>query len=230
MSEAFVSEIFCSVQGEGPFTGEKQIFVRLAGCPLRCDYCDTPDSLTVAGHSRLAVEDVLNEVRRLGRERSVRTVSITGGEPLSQPRFLEAFLPRLKSEGFRTYLETSGIHSDALEPLLRSIDVVAMDVKMPTAIGKPRWEDHRQFLALAAKKAFVKIVVTAATRIDEFQTAVELVAQAAPDAEFVIQPVTRQPQVEVPDPDQISAFFSAARARLRHVRVMPQQHKIWGAR
>src|ERR1041385_2261185 len=98
---AFISEIFATVQGEGPFTGERQIFVRLAGCPLRCRYCDTPKSLVARGHPFLSSAEVLRRVRKLRRRTRARTVSLTGGEPLAQAGFLAELAGKLKASGFR---------------------------------------------------------------------------------------------------------------------------------
>src|SRR5689334_12565633 len=143
MKSAFISEIYTSLQGEGPYTGEKQIFVRLAGCPLRCDYCDTPASLTTKGHPELSVTDALNAVLNERRHRGARTVSLTGGEPLAHVAFLSEFAPALQSKKFRVYLETAGVHPRPLEKIVRSCDVISMDMKMPSATGKTYWNEHR---------------------------------------------------------------------------------------
>src|SRR4051812_42305487 len=115
MTFTYISEIFSSIQGEGPFTGEPQIFVRLAGCPLRCDYCDTPESLTAKGHPKKSVEAAVNETLRMAKKDKVGTVSVTGGEPLAHLSFLKEFLPKLKKAGLKVYLETAGVHPQALK-------------------------------------------------------------------------------------------------------------------
>ena len=77
-----VTEIFLSVQGESRSIGRPTVFIRLTGCPLRCQYCDT--AYAFHGGSTLALDAILNRVDELG----VRHVTVTGGEPLAQPGVL----------------------------------------------------------------------------------------------------------------------------------------------
>jgi 7-carboxy-7-deazaguanine synthase len=96
-----LAEIFYSIQGEGTWTGTPAVFVRLAGCNLACDFCDTDYSL-----KRLAtVDDVVAEVRAAGGD--CPTVILTGGEPLAQsetPTLVDA----LRSDGRRVHIESNG--------------------------------------------------------------------------------------------------------------------------
>ena len=154
-ARAYISEIYASVQGEGPSTGEAQIFVRLAGCPLRCTYCDTPNSLVARGHPSLTVKEVLRNVSRLNKARRIRTVSITGGEPLAHIRFLEELLPALQKRGYRVYLETAGVHPQNLNLIEASCDVIAMDMKLPSAVGRTFWTEHEADLKDGGEKVFV---------------------------------------------------------------------------
>jgi 7-carboxy-7-deazaguanine synthase len=239
MTEGFVSEIFASVQGEGPYAGERQVFLRMAGCPLRCTYCDTPGSLVARGHERASVEDVRRRILRLAGRR-IRSVSVTGGEPLAQHRFLAELLPGLRKAGFRIYLETAGVHPDRLKEIVDLCDVVAMDVKLPSATGKPYWPEHRRFLAVAGGKAFAKVVLERRSTRAEVASAVKLIAGTKPPPLLVIQPATPIPRravpgrkgvidtVDAPSADQIADAYALAKSRLERVIVMPQQHKAWG--
>ncbi len=231
MISAPISEIYASVQGEGPYAGERQIFVRLAGCPLRCRYCDTPDSLVSRGHPRQTVAQVASSVVALRRRSRANTVSVTGGEPLIQPAFLKELFSRLKKLKFRTYLETAGIHPKALVSVIDAVDVVSMDVKLPSAIGRSMWRDHAEFLKVGADKIFVKIVIDNKSTLSEIKRAVLLLRALRRPPLLVLQPATAiLRQVEAPSVDQIADAYAEASSRLPRVLVMPQQHKIWSVR
>lgn len=231
MNSTYVSEIYASVQGEGPYTGQRQIFLRLAGCPLRCDYCDTPASLTAKGHPSRTVDDVLNEIVDMRRKTKISTVSVTGGEPLAHVGFLKQLLPRLKKKKFCVYLETAGVHPDALREVIRYCDVVSMDVKLPSATRKLSWNEHKKFLEVGGKKIFVKIVIAKNSQEKDLETAVAMLAARPRPPLLVLQPATPiRSRVEAPSTEQIADFYDLATGRLHDVRVMPQQHKLWGAR
>jgi len=182
----------------------------------------------------MRVAEVLRRVRRLDAKKLCRTVSVTGGEPLMQAEFLTALLPALRRAGRRTYLETSGVHPHLLRRVVRDCDVVAMDIKCPGDTGKPYWTEHREFLAVAGKKAFVKIVLTSKTTEAEVRKAVELVADARPRPPLVLQPVTpvrdrrHGGALRPPSPERLAAIFKYARRRLSDVRLVPQMHRLWG--
>lgn len=124
-----INEIFLSVQGESTSAGLPTIFVRTAGCPLRCTYCDTPYALTTQDSTAMSVPEVMDAVRRLGRKR----VCLTGGEPLTQPRGeIQEFLDSLHREGYELSIETSGAIATnpfTLHPGQRWI----LDMKVPSS-------------------------------------------------------------------------------------------------
>src|SRR5262245_41121360 len=101
-----ISEIFSSLQGEGLYIGKRPAFLRFAGGPWRCRYCDTPDSLTDDNHPEYTVDQVLGKVQKLLDVQGHRAASLTGGEPLLQADFLAALLPGIRAKGLKTYLET----------------------------------------------------------------------------------------------------------------------------
>ncbi len=96
-----INEIFHSLQGEADAVGYPTVFVRLTGCPLRCQYCDTEYAFHAGDWHE--IEAIVERVRAFG----ARHVCVTGGEPLAQPNCLK-LLSRLCDEGFNVSLETSG--------------------------------------------------------------------------------------------------------------------------
>ena len=99
----YLIEIYKSVQGESSFAGRPCIFVRLAGCNLRCAWCDS--EYTFTGGYKLTDDEILAEIEKLA---PVRLVEFTGGEPLLQERKLVPFMERLLSSGYELMIETSG--------------------------------------------------------------------------------------------------------------------------
>ena len=119
-----IIEIYKSLQGESSYAGLPCVFVRTAGCNLRCVWCDS--EYTFKGGERIPVEDVEREVRRLSPDGGL--VEITGGEPLLQEAEVVALMERLLAAGFTALLETSG------ERLLDKVPaqvVKIVDVKCP---------------------------------------------------------------------------------------------------
>lgn len=142
-----LTEIFHSLQGEADSAGWPTVFVRLTGCPLRCEYCDTAYAFT--GGEWWEIQRVLERVGEFG----TRYVCVTGGEPLAQRACL-ALLTALADAGYRVSLETSGaMPIDAVDP--RVIRVV--DVKTPASR-----ESHRNLyeqLELLRAEEQVKFVI-----------------------------------------------------------------------
>ena len=123
-----LTEIFYSLQGEADTVGIPTVFIRLTGCPLRCQYCDT--AYAFHGGEWWSLTAVLERVAEL----QAHYVCVTGGEPLAQPHCL-ALLSALADAGYRVSLETSGaMPIEAVDP--RVIRVV--DVKTPGSGEEPR--------------------------------------------------------------------------------------------
>lgn len=101
-----ICEIFSSAQGEGSRMGEAAIFIRLAGCSLRCSFCDTPHALS--GGTSMSVVEVMEQVEKIRRRFPNSQVVITGGEPLEQNLF--ALVDALNRKGLFLAVETNGIH------------------------------------------------------------------------------------------------------------------------
>jgi 7-carboxy-7-deazaguanine synthase len=116
-----ITEIFHSLQGESRPVGCPSAFVRLTGCPLRCQYCDT--AYAFHGGQRLSIAEILERVAPF----QVRHVCVTGGEPLAQPACLE-LLAALNDAGYSVSLETSGaLDIAAVDPRV----AIVLDLKTP---------------------------------------------------------------------------------------------------
>ena len=142
-----ITEIFYSLQGEADTVGFPTVFVRLTGCPLRCQYCDT--AYAFHGGEWMNIEEVVGRVAGF----TPRYVCVTGGEPLAQKNCLP-LLTSLCDHGYRVSLETSGaMPLAAVDP--RVIRVV--DVKTPGSgeQGRNRYQD----LALLRAEEQIKFVI-----------------------------------------------------------------------
>jgi 7-carboxy-7-deazaguanine synthase len=202
-----VAEIFFSVQGEARFSGWPTVFVRLTGCPLRCQYCDTAYAFT--GGTSWSIDDIVADVA----EHATPYVCVTGGEPLAQPA-CRALLRSLCEAGFDVSLETSGALDIAdVDPRVCRV----VDIKTPGSgeVERNRWEN----LALLTDRDALKLVICDA---DDYAWARDVVAERGP---FPC-PVFFSPSYE-----QLAAGTLAdwiLRDRLP-VRLQLQLHKVlWG--
>ena len=240
-----MSEIFVSFQGEGAHVGRRHLFVRLAGCNLRCRYCDTPDSLErTAGYSvddGSGVHTEANPVSAadlalvvwgiLRREAPIDAIALTGGEPLTQAEFLADFL---RAGGFSVpvLLETNGVLPRRLRDVLPMVDIISMDIKPPSNTGEgPFWEDHAAFLDLCqGKDVYVKILVDEATSDEDIEQAAALVASVRPPVPTFMQPILDQAGSPAISAQRLTHLYGVARQQLDSVRVLPQTHKLLGIR
>jgi 7-carboxy-7-deazaguanine synthase len=245
-----VLEVFASLQGEGRFAGEPQVFVRLAGCPLRCRWCDTPGSWTVPAEARTRIAASQGTRRSSGpaspfqvatwiaavEPGEARTISLTGGEPLLWPGFvrgLRAFVGRR-----RIHLETAGAHPEALAAVLPAVDHVSLDLKLPADLAEPEepagarersprdaaeWAAvrHRVLLLLRARDACGKLILAGDRDPESFLPLLDDVAALVPSLPLFVQPVTPMAGVPAPDATALDALVELALERGLSVRVMP---------
>jgi len=244
---AWLSEIFASFQGEGSRVGQRHLFVRFAGCNIRCRWCDTPDSLVkVASCSvdypageREVVENPLS-ARRLAdivarcvrEDPALAMIAITGGEPMVQGGFIAEWLSEAPPP-IPCLLETNAMLAGSLAEVLRGIAIVSADVKLPSNTGEATlWDRHREFLeACRGTETYVKMPVDAQTDPAEVTRAAALVAEAAPGATLFVQPVS-DPQTGrwCIDMTRLGELAALAAAQVPDTRVLPQIHKLVGVR
>jgi len=133
MKRLRITEIFFSIQGESTTVGLPTVFIRLTGCPLRCDYCDTAYAFT--GGKWMTIDSILEQTN----QHQAQYVTVTGGEPLAQPDCL-ILLKTLCEHGYHVSLETSG----ALD--INQVDkriMRVMDLKTPGSgeVTRNRYEN-----------------------------------------------------------------------------------------
>jgi len=245
-TEAQLIEVFGSIQGEGLYVGEKQIFIRFAGCNLNCSYCDSVDAREIPKEFKFEVSaggkeykkypnpataaQLLELVKSLDKPQgNAQAISLTGGEPLLQVDFLKNFIPQLKKEvKLPVYLETNGTLPDHLTEIIDLVDIIAMDIK----ISGEYLKEHKKFLETAfLKEVFVKVVFTKESKIKELEAVLALIASVAADIPLVLQPVTPHgPVKHRPAAEQIFAFYNLARRKLNKVKVIPQTQAIFGVK
>lgn len=240
--EKNIIEIFSSIQGEGKYVGCRQVFVRLEGCNLDCRYCDTenkpnahvfcmveekPGSKAFAQvKNPLSIETVVDRVGKLLEKAPHQAVSFTGGEPLLHGEFIREFSKKLDVPIF---LETNGTLPEKLREIIDCVDIISMDVKLPSAIGRELWDVHRRFLEIASQRdCYVKMVVSGETTEDEFRRAVDMLAGFSGDVMLILQPVTPFGGFTAATPEQMLEAQAYALRHLKDVRVIPQTHRMMG--
>jgi len=142
-----ITEIFHSLQGEARSVGVPNVFVRLTGCPLRCQYCDT--AYAFEGGKQQTIADILRTVKDFNCD----YVTVTGGEPLAQPNCLP-LLAQLCDQGLQVSLETGG--AMPIDDVDERVSIV-LDLKTPGSaeVGRNRVEN----IALLRPKDQVKFVI-----------------------------------------------------------------------
>jgi 7-carboxy-7-deazaguanine synthase len=244
--EAVIVELFSSIQGEGPYVGLRQVFLRFHGCNLECSYCDTnigepPPFCRIEGTpGRRDFTEVSNplSLKRLlshleGWERGWpgihHSLSITGGEPLMQYETLDEWLPELRKI-LPIYLETNGVLHLPLSRIIESVDYISMDIKLPSTSGcTEMWDKHEEFLKVASRKVvFVKVVVSDDTEEWEIERACRIVSDIDPGITVILQPVTLENGRVGIYPTRCLEYHEVACRYLKEIRIIPQTHKFTG--
>lgn len=221
MMKATITEIFSSIQGEGLYVGTKQVFVRFGGCQAFCCWCDTPAQYQKA--KKYTIEDVFKKIFVL--RSGCHSVSLTGGEPLLQSDFIKELLPYIKKMRLKTYLETNGILYQELQKIIKNIDIVSMDFKLPSSTkSKAYWKEHKEFLKIArAKEVFVKVVISKDTQVKDVRNAIILIRAMDKRIPFILQPNYKENVLAL---KKCLEYHQMCQKTLTNVRIIPQVHKI----
>ncbi|MBI3398376.1 MAG: radical SAM protein [Deltaproteobacteria bacterium] len=205
-----VSEIFFSIQGESTYAGLPCIFIRLAGCNLRCRWCDTTYAQTSEQGEDFSIEQIIREVKKF----NCKLVEITGGEPMSQKE-TPALINKLLKRGYEALLETNGSIG------LKSVDarvIKIVDVKCPSSGYDGSFlMENLNFIALQDE---IKFVI--ADRKD-YEFARDFLERCIKDK---ISKILFAPVYPAMPAQELAKWILADGLK---VRLQPQMHKfIWG--
>ena len=223
MNNARITEIFSSIQGEGKYVGEKQLFIRFSGCNLHCAYCDTE-------HEKgnvYSVKKLLEEIKKYDLN-TIHSVSLTGGEPLLQVDFINEFAPLSKKT---IYLETNGTLPDKLEKIIQNVDIIAADIKLDSCTKQGnKFDSHKEFLTIAHQskvETFLKIIFDENIEEYEIEKSVNLAKEF--NYEIFLQPKMTQTDFAF-DVNFALNIFEKFKKLYQQTRFCPQMHKFWGVR
>ena len=211
-----IKEIFTSIQGEGPYIGQKHIFVRFCKCNLNCAFCDTDFNIeTALGYN---IDELFNKLNKINCE----VISFTGGEPLVDVEFLIEFLKKYKTKlNKKIYLETNGTLVHELTKIIDLVDVVSMDIKLNSATNqKNQFQTNEDFLKIATKKeVFIKVVFDKNITNDE----IEFCTYLAKKYNVLL---ILQPKMPIDKGLDIENIFEKFYKKYENVRLIPQVHKF----
>jgi organic radical activating enzyme len=250
--------MFSSIQGEGGSVrgscqGRRQIFIRFAGCNLAgerrpCLWCDSPKAQDAKCNDALVekapggrdfetvknpiqIEEVLRFIKRLETP-DLHSLSITGGEPLNQPKFLEELCVESTN---RIYLETNGTIPKVARKIAEHVDFASADIKDESAIPYGNWrkvvKDELECIRIlrdGGAQVFAKVVVTNNTESQNISWfARELKELEVP---LAIQPVTTEKVVEKVSLERLFRFMEAAAQYLSgdEITLSLQTHRFYG--
>ncbi len=213
-----IKEIFKSVQGEGPYIGYNQLFIRFSKCNLKCKYCDTDFKSNLIEYSTVELADIVN------KSENIHSVSLTGGEPLLDVDFLQEFLPLTNK---KIYLETNGTLYQNLEKIINYIDIISMDIKLNSSSKNGDLFDvHKKFIETAKnakKEIFIKVVFDEKVTDEEIKKTVNCAEKF--DIQIILQPKTDGECLKLKK-DLIEKVYNKFLLEYKNVRLIPQTHKF----
>ncbi len=206
MSNLNINEIFYSLQGEAIEVGLPTVFIRLNGCPLRCNYCDT--KYAFKGNNLMTIAQILTEVKKY----ATSYACVTGGEPLAQINS-HILLDALVAEDYQVSLETSG--SIDIDGINESVSIV-MDIKTPSSTESKKNKYNN--IAKLKSKDQLKFVIASKT---DFDWSVQILGKYPTVAAVLFSPV-----FGAITPTQLADWILD---RQLNVRLQVQLHKLlWG--
>lgn len=230
-------EIFTSIEGEGILYGTKTLFVRLAGCPFTCFYCDTKESLPLDSGQEYDIRDACTLIDKHLTDKTYK-VNFTGGDPLVQHEAVAEIAKYVQSKNIPTYLESSCFDSKKFAHVIPNIDYVKIEFKTQDA----EFVDPKHYsillenafeclkLAIKSKKStYIKIVVSAKTETRPFEELIKKIFKIASPKDlkgFIIQPTYG---IAEPNLQKLFSFYDIVYPYYNEVRVVPQLHKLMGA-
>ena len=230
-------EIFTSIEGEGILYGTKTMFVRLAGCPFTCFYCDTLDALPMDSGNEYAIEEACNLIEK-NLEENTYKVNFTGGEPLVQSEGVLEMAKYVKSKNIPTYLESSCYDSKKFSQVLPFIDFIKIEFKTPEA----KFVDANHYSKLiqnaleclkisvdSNKITYIKIVVSEKTELRDFKELLDKIFNIVSKKDltgFIIQPTYG---IAEPSLEKLLKFYDLVFPFYNEIRIVPQLHKFIGA-
>lgn len=230
-------EIFTSIEGEGILYGTKTLFVRLAGCPFKCFYCDTKDAIPMNSGQEYTIEEAKAYIEK-NIQKNTYKVNFTGGDPLAQAEAVAELAKFVQSKKIPTYLESSCYDSSKFEKVLPYIDLVKIEFKtqdsefVDTQHYSKLLENELECLKKARmehKVAYIKIVISSKTDLEAFKKLLSQIFGIVSKSElagFIIQPTYG---VSEPSLEQLLKFYDAVYTYYGQVRIVPQLHKFIGA-
>ena len=227
--KAPIIEIFSSFQGEGVLIGQRQIFVRFAGCNLNCAYCDTKNSISKKEGTLMTPEEVVSKIESILTP-DCHTISFTGGEPSLYPEFINEVS---KLTDLDIMLETNGT-LPANIGLIENLDIVSLDIKLKEQFDGDFKEDiflnEIKSLNLLIEKSinvYCKVVILPCLKIKSFEEVIEKIDNEIIDknnVQFIIQPSS--PLNEWNNLSNCLFEFSEVVGKYFEVSTIPQIHKI----
>ncbi|MBT5200572.1 MAG: 7-carboxy-7-deazaguanine synthase QueE [Thaumarchaeota archaeon] len=232
-----IFEIFTSVEGEGILYGTKTLFVRLAGCPFTCFYCDTKESLPLDSGTEYSIEDA-NKLIDSNLKKQTYKVNFTGGDPLIQHQAVAQLAKHIQEKNIPTYLESSCFDVEKFNHVLPFIDIVKIEFKTKDSEFVEE-KIYDKFITHtmkclessvnAKKTTFIKIVVSSKTKLDDFKELTNQIFSTVSKnniSGFVIQPTYG---VSEPSLDLLLDLYDIVYPNYIDVKVVPQLHKFIGA-
>ena len=230
-------EIFTSVEGEGILYGTKTLFVRLAGCPFTCFYCDTKESLPLDSGTEYDLDEACNLIDSNLKNQTYK-VNFTGGDPLVQYQAVAELAKHVQSKKIPTYLESSCFDSKKFDYILPFIDIVKIEFKTKDSefVDSKHYEkliantmDCLKSSVSSKKITYIKIVVSSKTNLNDFSDLVTSIFNSISKNQiegFVIQPTYG---IAEPSLDLLLKMYDIVYPFYNEVKVVPQLHKFIGA-
>ena len=225
------------MEGEGILYGTKTLFVRLAGCPFTCFYCDTKESLPLDSGKEYDIQEASNLIESNLKKQTYK-VNFTGGDPLIQHEAVAELAKFVQSKKIPTYLESSCFDVDRFNHVLPFMDIVKIEFKTIDS----EFVDSKHYERLiesalnclkssvsAKKTTYIKIVVSSKTELNEFTNLVKNIFNYVSKNQidgFIIQPTygIAEPSLEL-----LLSLYDIVYPYYNDVKVVPQLHKFIGA-